>query len=68
MNHIKQFFKEKGLYLFCLAMVFAATAAGILALRSIVGNVADLTRLRKPANKKSSPKQDLSEEKFTGSR
>ena len=24
--------------------------------------------LRKPANKKSSPKQDLSEEKFTGSR
>lgn len=49
MNHIKQFFKEKGLYLFCLAMVFAATAAGILALRSIVGNVADLTRLRKEA-------------------
>ena len=32
MNHIKQFFREKGLYLFCLAMVFAATAAGILAL------------------------------------
>ena len=26
MNHIKQFFREKGLYLFCLAMVFAATA------------------------------------------
>lgn len=49
MNHIKQFFKEKGLYLFCLAMVFAATAAGILALRSIVGNVADLTRIRKEA-------------------
>lgn len=49
MNHIKQFFKEKGLYLFCLALVFAATAAGILALRSIVGNVADLTRIRKEA-------------------
>ena len=30
MNHIKTFFKEKGLYLFCLALVFAATAAGIL--------------------------------------
>ena len=30
-------------------MVFAATAAGILALRGIVGNVADLTRLRKEA-------------------
>lgn len=49
MNHIKQFFKEKGLYLFCLAMVFAATAAGILALRSVVNNVADLTRIRKEA-------------------
>ena len=36
MNHIKQFFREKGLYLFCLAMVFAATAAGILALRTVV--------------------------------
>ena len=40
MNHIKQFFREKGLYLFCLAMVFAATAAGILALRTVVSNVA----------------------------
>ena len=43
MNHIKQFFREKGLYLFCLAMVFAATAAGSLALRTVVSNVADLT-------------------------
>ena len=34
MNHIKSFFKEKGLYLFCLALVFAATAAGILAIIS----------------------------------
>lgn len=49
MNHIKQFFREKGLYLFCLAMVFAATAAGILALRTVVSNVADLTRTRKEA-------------------
>lgn len=48
-NHIKQFFREKGLYLFCLAMVFAATAAGILALRTVVSNVADLTRTRKEA-------------------
>ena len=30
-------------------------------------SVSDTTTL-KPANKKSSPKQDLSEEKFTGSR
>ena len=49
MNHIKQFIREKGLYLFCVAMVFAATAAGILALRSIVNNVADLARVRKEA-------------------
>lgn len=49
MNHIKTFFKEKGLYLFCLALVFAATAAGILALRSVVNNMSELTQLRKDA-------------------
>ena len=49
MNHIKSFFKEKGLYLFCLALVFAATAAGILALRSVVNNMADLTQPHKDA-------------------
>ena len=49
MNHIKAFFKEKGLYLFCLALVFAATAAGILALRSVVNNMSELTQLRKDA-------------------
>lgn len=49
MNHIKTFFKEKGLYLFCLALVFAATAAGILALRSVVNNMSELTELRKDA-------------------
>ncbi len=43
MNHIKAFFREKGLYLICLALVFAATAAGILALRSVVNNLAGLT-------------------------
>lgn len=47
MNHIKSFFKEKGLYLFCLALVFSATAAGILALRSVVNNMSELTELRK---------------------
>lgn len=46
MNHIKSFFREKGLYLFCLALVFAATAAGILALRSVVNNMNELTQLR----------------------
>ena len=44
MNHIKAFFREKGLYLICLALVFAATAAGILALRSVVNNLAGITR------------------------
>lgn len=47
MNHIKTFFKEKGLYLFCLALVFSATAAGILALRRVVNNMSELTELRK---------------------
>lgn len=28
MEHLKHFFKQKGLYLACLAVVFAATAAG----------------------------------------
>ena len=49
MNHIKSFFREKGLYLFCLALVLAATAAGILALRSVVNNMTELTQLRKDA-------------------
>ena len=43
MEHFKQFFKQKGLYLACLAVVFAATAAGVLALRSILDHVVKLT-------------------------
>lgn len=46
---MKAFFKEKGLYLFCLALVFAATVTGIVAIRSVVRNVADLTQARKDA-------------------
>ena len=42
MEHFKQFFKQKGLYLACLAVAFAATAAGVLALRSILDHVAQL--------------------------
>lgn len=42
MEHFKQFFKQKGLYLACLAVVFAATAAGVLALRSILNHVVEL--------------------------
>ena len=43
MEHLKQFFKQKGLYLACLALVFAATAAGVLALRSVLNHVVQLT-------------------------
>ncbi|MGN0984137.1 MAG: peptidoglycan DD-metalloendopeptidase family protein [Gemmiger sp.] len=43
---MKAFFKEKGLYLFCLTLVFAATVVGILAIRTVVRNVSDLTRAR----------------------
>ena len=43
MEHLKHFFKQKGLYLACLAVVFAATAAGVLALRSVLDHVVELT-------------------------
>lgn len=39
MNTIKAFFKEKGLYLFCLALIFGATAAGIFGIRSAMKNL-----------------------------
>lgn len=44
MNSIKAFFKEKGRYLFCLALVFAATVAGILGLRTVIDAVQGLGR------------------------
>ncbi len=34
MDSIKAFFKDRGLYLFCLALVFGVTAGGILGIRS----------------------------------
>lgn len=46
MNSIKAFLKEKGLYLVCLALVFAATITGIAAVRSVVRGVEDLNRTR----------------------
>ena len=39
MNSIKAFLKAKGLYLVCLALVFAATITGIAAIRSVVRGV-----------------------------
>ena len=39
MDRFKAFVREKGLYLLCLAVAFAATAAGILALRRVVGHL-----------------------------
>lgn len=47
MNSIKAFLKAKGLYLVCLALVFAATITGIAAIRSVVRGVEDLTRIQK---------------------
>lgn len=55
MEHIKQFLKEKGLYLFCLAVVFAATAAGVLALRGILNNVAQWTQQQGKTAQEDSP-------------
>ena len=49
MNSIKAFLKAKGLYLVCLALVFAATITGIAAIRSVVRGVEDLTRIQKQA-------------------
>lgn len=46
---MKAFFKEKGLYLICLGLVFAATVTGILAIRSVVRNVGELTQARQNA-------------------
>lgn len=43
---MKSFFKEKGLYLFCLALVLAATVSGVLALRTVVRGVQELTQSR----------------------
>ena len=45
-TNLKAFFKEKGLYLFCLALVLAATVTGVLAVRTVVRNVSDLTKTR----------------------
>lgn len=48
---------------------WAAFPAAVLASHwPEVPSFQDITTVTKPANKKSSPKQDLSEEKFTGSR
>ena len=58
MEHFKQFFKDKGLYLACLAVVFAATAAGVLALRGILNHFANTTQLRGNQAQEDAPWQD----------
>lgn len=50
------------------AFVAAFTKHHRLSAKEVDEVQAMIDRYRKPANKKSSPKQDLSEEKFTGSR
>ena len=49
MNSFKAFFKEKGLYLVCLALVLIATVTGVLAVNRVVASVADLTAARQKA-------------------
>lgn len=49
MNSFKAFFKQRGLYLICLALLLVATITGVLAIRSVVRNVADLTESRQNA-------------------
>ncbi|MDD6319776.1 MAG: M23 family metallopeptidase [Oscillospiraceae bacterium] len=44
MKSIKAFLKEKGLYLICLALVFAVTITGIMAVRNVVRGVGELTQ------------------------
>ena len=46
MNSFKTFLKEKGLYLVCLALLLVATVTGVLAVRSVVRSVSDLTAAR----------------------
>ena len=49
MNSFKAFFKEKGLYLVCLALVLIATVTGVLAVNRVVASVAGLTAARQKA-------------------
>ena len=49
MNSFKAFFKQRGLYLVCLALLLVATITGVVAIRSVVRNVADLTESRQKA-------------------
>lgn len=49
MNSFKAFFKQRGLYLVCLTLLLVATVTGVLAIRSVVRNVADLTESRQKA-------------------
>ena len=58
MEHFKQFIKDKGLYLACLAVVFAATAAGVLALRGILNHFAGSAQLRENPAQQETPWQD----------
>ncbi|MDD4850593.1 MAG: M23 family metallopeptidase [Gemmiger sp.] len=44
MNSFRAFIREKGLYLVCLALIFAATITSIWAIRNVVHNVEELTK------------------------
>lgn len=46
---MKAFFKEKGLYLLCLALVLVATVTGVLAVSKVVHSVTELAGARQKA-------------------
>ncbi len=63
MNTIKAFFKDRGLYLACLALVFGATAGGILGIRSalrglVAGPQAGITQEDTTWNQPDAPAND----------
>lgn len=55
MNGFKAFLKEKGLYLVCLALLLVATVTGVLAVRSVVRSVSDLTAARRQTLEEDDP-------------
>lgn len=49
MNSFESIFKEKGLYLLCLALVLVATVTGVLAVSKVVHSVTELAGARQKA-------------------
>ena len=63
MNSFKAFIKEKGLYLVCLALIFAATITSIWAIRNVVYGVGELTKSQQEKLNKEDTQWDLPDAK-----